>query len=275
MPHISIDDLADPRLAVYHELHKSNLTRASGRFIAEGRWLVQRLVASRLSVLSIVCSERHLEQLPAALPADVPVYVLERGLLSRLVGFNFHRGMLACGGRPANVALQTWFSNRQPTSLLAVCPQVVDPTNLGGIIRNCCAFGAAGLLLGPGCADPFCRRVVRVSMGSAFQLPIRQSRELVADLQILREQGHYELVAAVLDPTADPLPSAPGGGRLALLFGSEGHGLERRWTDACDRLVTLPMKQNTDSLNLATATGVFLYHFTAVAAQRVADRPAE
>ena len=47
---------------------------------------------------------------------------------------------------------------------MVVCPRVVDPTNLGGIIRNCCAFGATGLLLGPGCADPFSRRVVRVSM---------------------------------------------------------------------------------------------------------------
>lgn len=268
MTRFVIDDLVDPRLAVYRQLHRSNLTRGSGQFIAEGKWLVQRLAASDYRLESIVCGAGHLRDLPADLPPEVPVYVLRDRDVSQLIGFDFHRGMLACGRRRDNPSLAHLLAPAQPTRTVVVCPQVADPTNLGGIIRNGAAFGIDGLLLGPGSADPFSRRVVRVSMGSVLQLPVRESPDLELDLRCLRDVWGFELVGTVLDPAAEPLPTALRGPRLALLFGSEGHGLERRWIELCHHTVTLPMQRNTDSLNLATATGIFLYHFTHVASRR-------
>jgi tRNA G18 (ribose-2'-O)-methylase SpoU len=70
------------------------------------------------------------------------------------------------------------------------------------------------------------------------------------------------LVATVLAPDARPLDQVVVSGRHALLFGSEGHGLEPRWLDLCDMRVTIPMRPSVDSLNVSVAAGVFLYHFS-------------
>ncbi len=65
--------------------------------------------------------------------------------------------------------------------------------------------------------------------------------------------------ATVLDASAEPLAGLVRPARLALLLGSEGHGLGSRWIAHCDRQVTIPMRPGTDSLNVAVATGIFLY----------------
>jgi tRNA G18 (ribose-2'-O)-methylase SpoU len=145
---------------------------------------------------------------------------------------------------------------------VVVCPRILDPTNLGGIVRNCCAFGVDALVLGAGCADPFSRRVVRVSMGAALKLPIAECPDLRGNLTRLRDDLGFQLAATVLDERAELLEASGRQDRLALFFGSEGEGLESAWVEFCDRRITLPMQRTTDSLNVATACGVFLYHFT-------------
>jgi tRNA G18 (ribose-2'-O)-methylase SpoU len=208
--------------------------------------------------------------LPPGVDATLPVYVVPHQWLREIIGFDFHRGVLACGLRPDNPELTELVARtaaESPTGverLLVVCPHILDPTNLAGVVRNCTAFGANGLLLGPHCADAYSRRVVRVSMGTVFQLPVRTAGDLTADLIWLGQQ-RYHRVASVLDAAATVLTDARRTSRLALLFGSEGHGLERESIALCDEMVTLPMRLNTDSLNVATASGVFLYHYTQVA----------
>ena len=121
-------------------------------------------------------------------------------------------------------------------------------------------------MLGARCADPFSRRVVRVSMGAALRLPIVESQDLVGDMELLRDSWNFELAAAVLDDADEELPAAVRPKRLALVFGTEADEVNPTWLAACERRLTLPMRSGADSLNVATATGVFLYHFTRVAA---------
>jgi tRNA G18 (ribose-2'-O)-methylase SpoU len=117
--------------------------------------------------------------------------------------------------------------------------------------------------LGPRCCDPFYRMSIRVSMGTVFSIPVLRSENLISDLTKLK--GHrYELVATVLDKDAESLDHATRSDRLAILFGNEATGLTAADIAACDRRVTLPMQRGTDSLNVAIAAGIFLYHFTRV-----------
>jgi tRNA G18 (ribose-2'-O)-methylase SpoU len=272
MAFIEIREVSDPRLAVYRDLNRVNLTRSSGRFVVESRWLVQRLLASSLTTESILCSERLRDELEYLASSELPVYVVPPELTNQIVGFNFHRGMLACGLRPSNATLGELVGPPSLPRWIVVCPQIVDPTNLAGVIRNCAAFGVDGLLLGPHCADVYSRRVTRVSMGTVFQLPVRIADDLQAELHALSDPWGFHRVATVLDPRATPLPLAQRLPRLALFFGSEGHGLEERWLMLSDQRVTLAMQRNTDSLNVATATGVFLYHYAQIAQLKVANR---
>ncbi|HET6884353.1 MAG TPA: RNA methyltransferase, partial [Pirellulales bacterium] len=133
--------------------------------------------------------------------------------------------------------------------------------NLGAILRISAALGADAVVLGRRCADPFSRRVLRVSMGAALRLPLVETDDLAADLSKLRSDWQYQLIATVLDRDAEPLANMSRSPRVALLFGSEGHGLERSLVALCDRRATIPMQEGIDSLNVAVAAGICLHHF--------------
>jgi tRNA G18 (ribose-2'-O)-methylase SpoU len=239
MPRLPIDSLHDPRIEPFRHVARTNLTRWSGRFIAEGKRVVRRLVESGFAVESVLVSDRREAEVAPWLPAGVPLYVVPHRLAQELVGFNFHTGVLACGLRKPSPDLAEILQTAASPLTLVACPNVDDPENLGTIIRSAAAFGVAGLLLGRGCADPFSRRVLRVSMGNAFRLPIVESDDLRRDLERLRTEWSVELAATVLDDDAEPLDTARRTERLCLLFGHEAHGLGREWTELCDRRLTV------------------------------------
>lgn len=265
---VDIENLEDPRLDAYRQLSQTNLTRHSGRFIAESPLLVERLLASSLTTESILTARRFLPQVTKWPVGDLPIYVVPDKAISDIVGFHFHRGVLACGLRPANPTLQDLVSSLDRQGMLVICPQIVDPTNLASVVRNTSALGGDGIVLGAHGADPFSRRVARVSMGTLFQIPIRVASDICEDLRELANLHHYVRVATVLDTNATPLPNATRPQRMALLFGSEGHGLDEQTLELCDERVTLDMHRDTDSLNVGTSTGIFLYHYTSVAKTR-------
>ncbi|MDA0834973.1 MAG: RNA methyltransferase [Planctomycetota bacterium] len=260
MPVISLSDSLDPRLDVFRHIKKSNATR-DGLFIAEGQKLVELLLASRLRLHSLLVDPRHLESIGDRLTDETPVYVLPDHEIEQLVGFNFHRGMLACGYRIENPDLAELIGPAETPRRIVVCPSIQDPENLGAVIRISSAFGIQGLILGPKSADPFSRRVLRVSMGTAFEFPISLSNDLAADLALLEQTG-VRLIASVLDTEAEPLSTFSIGNRWALLLGNEGHGLEDEWIARAHRRVTIPMHNDVDSLNLSVAAGILLYELT-------------
>ena len=263
MPIIPIDDLNDPRIRVYRDVQGGMKRRTSNGFIVESRIAVERALRSPYELVSILSDDRAINDLANDSVDDTDVFVVPRDVIDQVVGFEFHRGMLAYVRRRPNPTLDE-IATDEVSSTLVLCPQIADPTNLAGIIRNCAAFGVNGLLLGPTCADPFSRRVARVSMGNVFRLPIRIATDFAQDIVDLRERKQFELVATVLNSEAEHLSDAKRSSRIALLFGNEGPGLSEQWIATCDRRVTLPMQRDADSLNVATASGIFLYHFTVV-----------
>ncbi|HKD37511.1 MAG TPA: RNA methyltransferase [Pirellulales bacterium] len=260
MPAIRLNSLGDPRLEPYRHLKDTNRTRWAELFICEGEKLVRRLIASDFSIESVLISHRFEEQLGSLAAPDVPLLILPDELVEPLVGFNFHRGILACGRRRPNLALDELAPQNKRLTLV-ICPEVQDPENLGAILRISAAFGVDAVLVGRGSADPFSRRVLRVSMGASLRVPIRAAADIAADIRHLRDWLDVELAATVLDPTAEPLSTANRGDRFALLFGSEGHGLAPAIVALCRRRITIPMQRGTDSLNVAVAAGIFLHHF--------------
>jgi tRNA G18 (ribose-2'-O)-methylase SpoU len=145
---------------------------------------------------------------------------------------------------------------------LVICPEIEKTDNLGAMIRIAAGLGATAMILGQRSCDPFFRQSVRVSMGTVFVLPIVRSADLARDLGRLRDEFAVELIATVLDENAQRLEDVPRPQKLGLLFGNEAQGLPHECIQRCHRRVTIPMKLGTDSLNVAVAAGIFLYHFT-------------
>jgi tRNA G18 (ribose-2'-O)-methylase SpoU len=258
-----VDSLDDPRVAVFRDLKDRELARDGRRFIAEGEFLVRRLLESDYPTEAVLLAQERVAQIAPLAPAGVSVLCAPHEMVSRIVGFKFHSGVLACGRRKAQPTLEQFMTAVRPDGrvTLVICPQTANLENMGALIRIAAALGANGMLLGERCCDPFFRRSIRVPMGSVFRLPLRRATDLKADVREMRRRWGVDIAAAVLDTDAQPLAEARHPGRLGLMFGNEAQGLERQWVELCDRRITIPMAMGTDSLNVAVAAGVILYHF--------------
>jgi tRNA G18 (ribose-2'-O)-methylase SpoU len=262
MTPIPIASLADPRVANYRNLKDRDLDRAGRFFIAEGEHLVRRLLESDFPVDSVFLTERRAAEIAPLVPDDVPIYVAPAEVMNDILGMKFHSGVIACGRRKTRQTLEQVVGRDRDRLTLVICPDITNVENIGAIVRIAAAFGADALVLGERCHDPFWRQSVRVSMGAIFSLPLLHSDDLLRDMHRLKQEWGVQLAATVLDDSAEPLSRATRPARFGLLLGSEPQGLGPEYIAACDRRITIPMKMGTDSLNVAVAAGVFLYHFT-------------
>lgn len=220
-----------------------------GLLLAEGARVVDRCLQAGHHLRALLVSTVYSGPLPS--PA-VPTLVLDPEEIQRLTGFGAMREMLGAFDRPPDpTASQVLPSARR----VLVLEGVMNPSNVGTIIRSATALGVDATLIGPGSADPFGRRALRTSMGAALNHPWAITADPVADL---RAHG-FALLALTPDEAATPLPRAVRelvGRRVALALGSEGEGLSDHLVAAADDRVTIPMAPGVDSLNVAAAAAV-------------------
>jgi tRNA G18 (ribose-2'-O)-methylase SpoU len=263
---VEIDDPADPRLADYRDLRDVELRKhvetARGLFLAEGEKVVRRALEAGYAPRSFLMAERWVAGLTDLMAAtDAPCYVVSEALAEEVTGFHVHRGALASLHRRP---LPTVDEVLDGARTILVIEDVVDHTNVGAILRSGAALGVGGVLLSPRSADPLYRRAVKVAMGAVFSLPWTRLEDWYGALPELSARG-FTTVALTLSPDAVPIDEAVAGiERLALVVGSEGHGLSERWQRSADRRAIIPMQAGIDSLNVAAASAVACY----VAARR-------
>src|SRR5690606_12311622 len=193
---------------------------------------------------------------------ETPVYVVPDEVMTGVLGFKFHSGVMAVGRRPVSPGVDEVMQAAGERATLVILPEAANTENLGSMIRSAAAFGCTAMLLGERCCDPFYRQSVRVSMGTVFRVPIIRSTNLQRDLLRLKEAWRVDLVATVLDADAMHLRDYQRPPRVGVLFGNEAQGLPGEMVSLCDRALTIPMGHGTDSLNVAVAAGVFLYELT-------------
>lgn len=261
MPKIFLDDLDDPRIAVYRSLKATNQTRNLEQFVVEGERLVDRLLESRFPVVSVLLAASHERKLTRRVPEEVPVYVLQDDLVDQVVGFPFHRGILASGERRPWPTLGELADDADRPFLAVICPKVSNPENLGAIARIGDVFAIDAIVAGPQCPDPLSRRVLRVSMGSALRLPVIVEPRPIEAAERLRGPARAVLFAAVAEPGAEPFDRVPRPPRLGLVLGDEHEGIDPDWLALCHRAVTIPMRPGASSLNVAVAAGILIHHF--------------
>lgn len=256
----------DPCLADYRHLPDPELLRRGDTFIAEGRLVVQALLTqSPLQARSVLLTEnayRALADVVEPRLPELPVFLVSGDTIERLTGFNIHRGCLAAGQRPPRRPVADLLARLPGARRLVVLEQIANADNLGGIFRNAAALGADGVVLGPNCCDPLYRKAIRVSMGAALRVPFCHANDWPTDLHLLRLAG-FAVVALSPTPTSRDIGEWARGlqphARVALLAGSEGHGLSESALEHAVLSVRIPMAPGTDSLNVATATGIALH----------------
>ncbi len=299
---ISITDLNDERLKPYRNLRERTLRGesiflAEGSLVTE-RLLRSPYPVESLLISKEYSGDPAVFDL---VPDGIPVYSLDqKDLINTVVGFEFYQGILAIGRRTAlptfeegilrfyqtgseqtppiktgkikNLELaeqletdqKFWpdhfYRNRKGAWL--ILPDATKPDNLGLVFRAGAALGAAGIVLGPSCCDPFSRRSLRVSMGGVLQLPVLRANDLIKEIQNVRKIFPMEFFATVLDPSAVMLPQIKSWPeKTAFFLGNEYHGLSDEMIRLCDKKLMIPMRRDVDSLNLGVSAGIFLYEY--------------
>jgi tRNA G18 (ribose-2'-O)-methylase SpoU len=270
MPIERVASLDDPRLADYRHVPDPELLRRGEVFVAEGRFVVRALLASSsLRTRSVLLTENAYSTLADVIEPRLPqtaAFLVGEGVIEALTGFNIHRGCLAIGERPPRATVVALLARLPAARRLVVLERIANADNMGGIFRNAAAFGADGVVLGPGCCDPLYRKAIRVSMGAALRVPFCHAGDWEADLELVRATG-FTLAALVPAEDAGDLGRAATAmrpdRRLALLAGSEGAGLTPEALSHASFRLRIPMAPGVDSLNVATATGIALHRFFA------------
>ncbi|CAN5129127.1 RNA methyltransferase [soil metagenome] len=254
---VHLQSADDTRLRDYVDLRDVHLRKLleteRGIFLAEGEKVVRRAVESGNTPRSFLMSPRWLEGLADVLAAhDVPCYVLDDASIEALTGFHVHRGALAALERPELPAAADVLAAARR---VVVIEDVMDHTNVGAIFRSAAGLGFDAILLSPRCADPLYRRAIKVSMGSVFWLPYARIDDWFAAPELLAEHG-FQTIALSLADDAVPLDEIVLQDKVALLLGSEGHGLTDHWSSRADVRAVIPMAAHIDSLNVAAAAAV-------------------
>jgi tRNA G18 (ribose-2'-O)-methylase SpoU len=261
MPIFRIERFDDPRIADYRSVPDAELLRRRNLFVAEGRLGVDRLLASRHPVVSLLLNDASFRALESALSRvadEVPVYIIDTGDFRLVTGFNLHRGCLALAHRPDERLAEDIVD---ASDLIVVLEGVTDASNVGAVFRNAAAFGAGAVLLSPTCCDPLYRKSIRTSMGSVLTVPYARVGQWPGGLAGLKSLGFTVVALTPRDSAIDlrTFANQPHERRLALVVGSEGTGLTPEAEAVADLCVRISTLAEVDSLNLATAAGIALH----------------
>ena len=256
---VRLDSPDSPEARMYFRLTEAQLRNRlepeKDIFIAESPKVIRTAMNEGFMPLSVLYDENGTDnaarELIAELPDEIPVYTASTELLRELAGFQLTRGMLAAMRRPLLPDLTLFGEMKR----IVVLERIADATNMGAIFRSAAALGMDGILLTHDCSDPLIRRSLRVSMGTALQIPWTYlPREW---LPVLHEMGFTTAAMALTDKSVSLEKDTFGGmDKLAIVMGSEGDGLSPATIEGCRMTVRIPMRCGVDSLNVAAAAAV-------------------
>jgi tRNA G18 (ribose-2'-O)-methylase SpoU len=260
---IRIDDPLDPRVAAYLDIRERDLAGRQGRFVAEGKVVLDMLLsASRFSAESVLVLENRLPGLQDILrkaPADLPVYVAGSAVMDGIAGFHMHRGILAIGRKGDAPPAETLLHTLPADALVVVLVGIANHDNVGSIFRNAAAFGADAVLLDETCCDPLYRKAIRVSVGATLKVPFAFFADTAGFTATLARRDFAQFALSPRGRT--DIREARKAKRLALYLGTEGEGLPDALL-TCLQTVRIDMSPGFDSLNVAAASAIALHHFS-------------
>ncbi len=260
-----ITDFNDKELDIYARLSENELLNnhepEKGFFIAESPKVVERALDAGYEPISLLLEKKHIEGEAKNIVCrvgDVPIFTAEFDVLTQLTGFKLTRGVLCAMKRKPLPPVEKVCEGARR---IAILEKVMNPTNLGAIIRSAAALSIDAVLLSPESTNPLYRRAIRVSMGCVFQIPWtiidKETEWENSYLDSVRSLGFKTVAMALRKDTVDiddeRLKSEE---KLAIVLGTEGEGLSESTIDFCDYTVKIPMSHGVDSLNVAAASAV-------------------
>ena len=197
----------------------------------------------------------------AARAIQVPFEFVPQAKINELTGTQEHQGIAATVSPIEYVTLEACLAQCPPVATLLLLDQVQHPRNLGMIIRSASGAGAVGVVLVSRGGALLDDDVVRASAGAIFRVPVVQCGNLSNAIVTLKDAGFW--VYGLDAGGTDNLFQMRWPERCAFVLGNETEGIRPGLRKCCDALVRIPLANEMDSLNVAVAAGVALFHVAA------------
>ncbi len=245
-----IQSSANPLVKQWRKLLTRKERDKTGLFLIEGIHLVEEALKNNAEVEMIIIGERVSP--PSVDYGSVPVVVVTDEIIKLLADTEAPQGVFA-------VCRQQAEHHLQDGKVFLFIDSVQDPGNLGTMIRTADAAGADAVIVGTGSVDIYNPKVLRSAQGSHFHLPIIRSGldewfEIMAERKI--PVFGTSLQGAV------PYKEIERAESFALLVGNEGSGVRKELLEKTTKNLYIPIRGKSESLNVAVAAGILMYHLT-------------
>lgn len=256
-----IDSVDSRELSIFRTLKQQADHRRTGLFVAEGHFVVERLLHTTFRICSVLFTKKWFEAFRDALevrPEEITVFIGEKTELSKITGYELHQFIMACAEIPERYSIDQIAKSSVKPLLLVAVDGLTSSDNIGLVVRNCAAFGVDALIVGETSADPWLRRAVRKSMGTVFKVPVIYAESLVISLRLLESEYDCDVLSAQVTGESSVIYDVNFKKNCCIVVGNEGCGVSSEVLNVCSKAIYIPMADGVDSLNVSSAASVIL-----------------
>ncbi len=257
--HIEIQTLNLNKNLELYKIHSDLLMKKYGLFVVDGEKTVYRLLESNLQISEVICLEKYINvEFLKLFSKHSPIqtlFVAEPEQLKEIRGYELHQGIMALAYVP----------NLQPALDFPVFigNRILEANNWGSLIRSLCALGIQSLVFDEHSCHPYIRRSVRVSMGTIFQMRIRETKKLSEFLEDFSKKGIpiYGTGIPKLNKKIISFFDWNPPKESIVVLGNEDQGIDLDLEKYIQEFVFIPMHSSVDSLNVAVAGAILATKF--------------
>lgn len=249
---ITINDINHPGIKEFISLRDKSL-RNDNLVIIESDKVFKRILPLGVKIHKLFCTksyyERNLDFINCYIKNKESVFLSTREMMKEIVGYRVHQGVMALTDRPKSVDID------KLKSPYLIINGITSQENIGTILRNACAFGIESVIIDSDSCTPWHKRCIRVSLGNVFNLNLHYTNNLVKTIETLKEKN-IEIIGTTVNHSNIELQNCKFNSNIAIILGSEGYGIYRPVREMCDKLLTIPIKNNVSSINVASASSI-------------------
>lgn len=243
-----IQSAKNPKVKEWKKLLARKERDKSGTFLVEGFHLVEEALKAN-QIAEIIISENK-NMPPGWDYGDIPVTMVTDEIIGLLADTETPQGIFAvCSQEPSTEEVK----GKQ----FLLIDAVQDPGNLGTMIRTADAAGIDAVIVGEGSVDAYNPKVLRSAQGSHFHLPILRGN--LSDWVVRLKESNVAVYGTALE-NAREYTRYESSDSFALLVGNEGNGVNKELLANTAANLYIPIFGNSESLNVAVAAGILLYH---------------
>ena len=243
-----------------------------------GKHPIEELLASDAGRISKLYIQENLKSddtlraiISKAKDANLTIVQVPKAKLDQYANDGNHQGIVALVQQQAFTDIKEWLAGRKSrligdqsgkqdkNELVVVLDELEDPHNVGAIIRTATAGGASAIIFGARRQAPITGTVFKASAGTLGKIPLIEVSNINDSVRKLKDAGFW--IASLEAEGKDSLFDAKLDGSFAIIVGAEGKGVRQKTGELADFTISIPMENNTESLNASVAAALLIYEW--------------